>query len=167
MCACTCVVTQHMSSNTQNKPSQADQGIGRKEGSGKKSRNGDGKYSTISVKNIICNSSKEIKDFTKKQSPNSLEIIILKLFDKYMLYCQLFPWWACSSLWLYQVLKITNRTWMNLFSFSSSTKISFPDWFDECSPFSYFIIQFVVLINKKYKPCIVWKLTLQNLQTKV
>ena len=66
MCACTCVVTQHMSSNTQNKPSQADQGIGRKEGSGEKSRNGDGKYSTISVKNIICNISKEIKDFTKR-----------------------------------------------------------------------------------------------------
>ena len=65
MCACTCVVTQHMSSNTQNKPSQADQGIGRKEGSGKKSRNGDGKYSTISENNIICNISKEIKDFTK------------------------------------------------------------------------------------------------------
>ena len=54
--------------NTQNKPSQADQGIGRKEGSGEKSRKGDGKYSTISVKNNICNISKEIKDFTKKKS---------------------------------------------------------------------------------------------------
>ena len=51
--------------NTQNKPSQADQGNGKKEGSGKKSRNGDGKYSTISENNIICNISKEIKDFTK------------------------------------------------------------------------------------------------------
>ena len=69
MCACTCVVTQHMSSNTQNKPSQADQGIGRKEGSGEKSRKGDGKYSTISVKNNICNISKEIKDFTKSTKP--------------------------------------------------------------------------------------------------
>jgi hypothetical protein len=72
MCACTCVVTQHMSSNTQNKPSQADQGIGRKEGSGKKSRNGDGKYSTISENNIICNISKEIKDFTKSFFINPL-----------------------------------------------------------------------------------------------
>ena len=58
--------------NTQNKPSQADQGIGRKEGSGEKSRKGDGKYSTISVKNNICNISKEIKDFTKKSNTSTM-----------------------------------------------------------------------------------------------
>ena len=80
MCACTCVVTQHMSSNTQNKPSQADLGIGRKEGSGEKSRKGDGKYSMISVKNIICNISREIKDFTKTMITHSFQFLMILKF---------------------------------------------------------------------------------------
>ena len=45
MCACTCVVTQHMTSTQRT-------------------------TSTISVKNIICNISRKIKDFTKKPKYN-------------------------------------------------------------------------------------------------
>ena len=66
MCACTCVVTQHMTSTQRTAKSSRTWLMARRRVVGNEPKGDVGEYSTISGKNIICNNSREIKDFTKK-----------------------------------------------------------------------------------------------------
>ena len=66
MCACTCVVTQHMTSTQRTTKSSRTWLMARRRVVGNEPKGDVGEYSTISIKNIICNNSREIKDFTKK-----------------------------------------------------------------------------------------------------
>ena len=65
MCACTCVVTQHMTSTQRTPRSSRTLPMTRRRAVDSSRKGMWGKYSTISRKNIVCNNSKEIKDFTK------------------------------------------------------------------------------------------------------
>ena len=67
MCACTCVVTQHMTSTQRTPKSSRTWQMARRRAVGNEPKGDVGEYSTISRKNIICkcNNSREIKDFTK------------------------------------------------------------------------------------------------------
>ena len=66
MCACTCVVTQHMTSTQRTAKSSRTWLMARRRVVGKEPKGDVGEYSTISRKNIVCNNSREIKDVTKK-----------------------------------------------------------------------------------------------------
>ena len=66
MCACTCVVTQHMTSTQRTTKSSRTWLMARRRVVGNEPKGDVGEYSTISRMNIICNNSREIKDFTKK-----------------------------------------------------------------------------------------------------
>ena len=67
MCACTCVVTQHMTSTQRTTKSSRTWLMARRRVVGNEPKGDVGEYSTISRKNIICNNSREIKDFTKRK----------------------------------------------------------------------------------------------------
>ena len=66
MCACTCVVTQHMTSTQRTAKSSRTWLMARRRVVGNEPKGDVGEYSMISRKNIICKNSREIKDFTKK-----------------------------------------------------------------------------------------------------
>ena len=51
--------------NTKNNQAKLTMALARRRAVGKEPKGGVGKYSTISVKNNICNISREIKDYTK------------------------------------------------------------------------------------------------------
>ena len=99
MCACTCVVTQHMTSTQRTPKSSRTWQMARRRAVGNEPKGDVGEYSTISRKNIICNNSREIKVFTKKSCYHDAAICVHHVIMVVQsVYIMLSWWWnLCTS----------------------------------------------------------------------